>query len=78
MKILQKKMPKANSKHFRAMLCIARQKNNYLTIREIEERALLPSQEAEKIMECLSKKKLIQKEGCLFKKPREETIMQMI
>lgn len=78
LRIMQKSIPDATPKHARVLLCIIRQKNNYLSLKEIEQESLVQDHELEKVMSGLSKNNLVQKEGCLFKKPVGEKIVEMI
>lgn len=76
--ILLDRIPKAKAKHVRTLLCILRNKNNYLSIEEIEKNTLILNGELKKIMQCFAKNNLVEKDGCLYKKPAEEKIAEII
>lgn len=76
--ILFDRIPKAKAKHVMALLCIMRNKNSYLSMEEIGRNTLILDAELEKIMRCFAKNKLVEKDGCLYKKPMEEKIAEII
>ncbi len=69
---------KASPSHVRVALCILKQKNTYLSLEDIEKETLLKNGKLKKIMNYLAGKKLVQKEGCLFKKFEFEKIAEII
>lgn len=76
--ILLQKNPKAKARHLMALLCIMRSKNRYLSMEEIENNTLIVNGELKKIMDCFAKNSLVEKDGCLYKKPMEEKIAEII
>jgi len=78
LRMLLQKKPNATPKHIRTLLCILRHKNTYLSIEDIEKNTLIKNEELEKIMQSFSKNRLVEKEGCLYKKNSGEKIAEMI
>ena len=75
---LVQRIPKASAKHERTMLWLHGHKNSYFSLKEIGENTLLKDSELEKILEALEEKKLLEREGCLYKKPEKEKIAEML
>jgi len=78
LRLLQKQIPKASASHARTLMCILGKKESYQTIEEIAKSTLLENRALEKIMKALEQNRLVQKEGCLYRKPNEEKIVEII
>jgi len=77
-RLLLKKDPNAGPKQVRALLCIMKHKTSYFSLKEIEQSQHIKNGELKKIMQSFSKKQLVQKEGCLFKKIECEALAEII
>ena len=78
LQLLQKRIPNARARHVRALLCILSQSNSYISIEDIEKGSLIEGKDLQKVMDCLARKKLVEMDGCLYKKPEEEKIAALI
>ncbi len=78
LRVLFQKAPNASPKHVRALLCILRHKNTYLSMKDIEKNTFIKNSELKKIMQSFSKSRLVEKEGCLYKKIDGEKIVEII
>jgi len=78
LKLVQEKIPNSSQMHVRAMLCILGKKNSYLSFQEIERDSLIADSKLRKILKAFAKKKLVEKEGCLYKKPESEKLVEII
>jgi len=76
--LLQEKISNATRNHVNALLYIIGQKNEYLSLDEMGESTLIKAKDLRKIMQALAKKRLVQKEGCLYRKPESEKIAEII
>jgi beta-N-acetylglucosaminidase len=77
LKIVEK-IPQASQKHARTMLFIHGHKNTYFSLKELSQKTLIEQKELERILEELAGKKLLEKEGCLYKKPEKEKIGELL
>ncbi len=71
-------IPNASQKHARTLLFIHGHKNTYFSLKELQQKTLIENKELEAILEELAKKRLLEKEGCLYKKPEKEKIAEII
>ncbi len=78
LRFLFERVPNATQRHVRALLCILRAKDSYLSMQEIEKNTLIGNGELRKIMHSFSKNRLVQKDGCLYRKPESEKIAEII
>ena len=65
-------------KEVRALLCILGKKNSYLSLEELGKSTLIQDRELRRVMQTLAQKQLVQKEGCLYRKPESEKIARII
>ena len=78
LRILSQKVPEAGPMHVMALLCILREKNSYFSLEDIEKNTLIRNGELKKIMDVLSKNSIVEKEGCLYRRPESEKIAEII
>ncbi|MCX6799465.1 MAG: hypothetical protein NTW59_05220 [Candidatus Diapherotrites archaeon] len=78
LRLLKRKVPKASPQQMSAMLCLMREKQSYLSLEEISGSTRIHNSELQKIMRSLAKEQLVEKEGCLYKKPELQKIAELI
>lgn len=69
---------KVSPRHVRTLLWILRGKNNYFSLEELEKNTLVGNGELKRIMQSLTENELLQKDGCLYRKPEREKIAEII
>ncbi len=77
-KILRARVPGASPMHLKAMLALLRQKQDYLTLDEIESSTAIRNGELKKIMRDFTASRLVEKEGCLFRKPENKKVIEIV
>lgn len=78
LKLFLQKKQKISPVQFRALLCVLAQKETYLSPKEIGQNSAVSQKELEKILKSFAKEQLIEKDGCLYKKPECERIAEAI
>ena len=78
LRLLRERMPNASQQHVKTMICLLREKQSYLTIEDIENSTKIHNGELKKIMNSLKGKKLVETDGCLFKKPESKKIIEIM
>jgi len=76
-KVLEK-TPNLKRKHLIALFCILMDKNSYFSLEEMEKLTLLENGELEKVLNSFESQKLLERDGCLYKKPESEKIVEII
>lgn len=77
-KILRARVPDAGPMHLKAMLALLREKQSYLTLDEIETSTAIHNGELKKIMQDFTATQLVEKEGCLFRKPENKKVIEIV
>ncbi len=78
LRILRERVPNATPQHVKTMLCLLHERQSYLTLEELEQSTKIHNGELRKIMRQFTAKRLVEREGCLFKKPGTERIVEII
>jgi hypothetical protein len=78
LKLFLQKRQRISPVQVRALLCVLGQKQAYLSLEEIEEKSLLSQRELEKILKGFAREQVLERQGCLYKKPEEEKIVEVI
>ena len=78
LKLFLQKRQKISPVQFRALLCVLAQKDTYLSPEDIGQAGIVSPKELEKILKSFAREQLLEKEGCLYKKPECEKIAEAI
>ena len=78
LRLLAERAQNATQLHVRIILCMLRAKQEYFTLEEIIFAAKATPAQAERTMRSLAQNGIVEKDGCLYKKPHCESIIEKI
>jgi len=78
LRLLGEHFSKVTPLQIRTMLFLLEEKQSYFTLEEIEHSTKIHNGQLKKIMKQFTSKRLVEKEGCLFKKPENSKIVALI